>query len=129
MEGRAGALWRRRPVARGRGVGGLLRRLLPSEHAARGGAPGRLPRRPRRARALRPRGEAARGPAAARVSPPAPLRSEGTQKALGVAAGPLRVGMAAGPVLSTLGGSGGTARGRPQPRARALGREVGAAGA
>jgi len=83
MEGRTGDCWRRRPVARRRGAGGLLRRLLPGEHAARGGAAGRLPRHPRRARALRPRGEAARGSAAARFSPLAPLRSEGTQAALG----------------------------------------------
>src|SRR5829696_7389957 len=39
----------------------------------REGAPGRLPRHPRRARALRPRGEATREPAAARVSPLAPF--------------------------------------------------------
>src|SRR3712207_7654729 len=32
-----------------RGAGGLLRGLLPGEHAARGGAPYSLPRRPRRA--------------------------------------------------------------------------------
>src|SRR5215207_9373292 len=83
MEGRVGVPWWRRPAARRHGAGGLLRRLLPSEHAARGGATGRLPRHTRRARALRPRGEAARGPAAARVSPPAPLRSEGAQAALG----------------------------------------------
>jgi hypothetical protein len=202
MEGRAGALWRRRPVARSRGVRGLLRRLLPSELAARGGAPGSLPRHPRRARVLRPRGEAARGHAAACVSPPAPLRSEGTQaalgccrpaayphrgttgwggrladmgsdqlgypvaegrlwrqasrstatvgtgrprqragehggvqgsrarrqapegKALGITAGPIRVGMAAGPVLSAPGGVHGAARGRPE-HARASSRARG----
>src|ERR671920_520760 len=83
MERRAGAHWQPRATGRCRGAGGLLRRLLPSEHAARGGAPGHLPRHPRRARALRPRGEAARGSAAARISPLAPVRSEGTQAALG----------------------------------------------
>src|SRR5215217_8103314 len=83
MEGHAGAPWRHRAVARRRGAGGLLRRLLPGEHAARGGASGRLPRHPRRARTLRPRGEAARESAAARVSSPAPLRPEGAQAALG----------------------------------------------
>ena len=83
MEGHAGAPWRRRAVARRRRAGGLLRRLLPGEHAARGGASGRLPRHPRRARALRPRGEAARESAAASVSSPAPLRPEGAQAALG----------------------------------------------
>jgi hypothetical protein len=39
---RAGAHWPRRPAARRRCAGGLLRHLLPGEHAARGGASGRL---------------------------------------------------------------------------------------
>src|SRR5215217_3228280 len=70
-------------------------------------------------RAGEPRG--VQGPRARRQAPGG--------KALGVADGPLRVGMAAGPVLPAPGGACGAAQGRPEPRGRALGREVGAAGA
>src|SRR5215212_5302275 len=60
------------------------------------------------------------GPQARRQAP--------KRKALGLTGGSLRVGMAAWPVLRVSGGACAAARGRPEPRARTLGRGVGATG-